>query len=74
MTRRRLTKTNPKHSGRARKSPPNLDRPDLRRDNNPANPSDPPEEAWDAFELDDQSREPEPERGDFWMEPPEEDA
>ncbi len=74
MPYRRLTENDPKHSGRARKAAPNLDRLDLRQDLNPANPSYPPEEAWDAFDLDDQAPEPEPEHGDFWIEPPDDDA
>lgn len=74
MPHRRLTQTDSKRSGRAKKVPPNLDRLDLRQDHNPANPCYPPEEAWDVFELDDQGPEPEPEHGDFWIEPPDEDA
>ena len=30
------------------------------------------DEFWDAFELDDEREEPEPESGDFWLEPDEE--
>lgn len=30
------------------------------------------DEFWDAFELDDEREEPEPEAGDFWLEPDEE--
>lgn len=34
--------------------------------------ADVPDELWDAFLLDDDSAEPEPQYGDFWLEPEDE--